>query len=146
MATPSKKPAPKKPTYGELANVRTKLEMAEKVAKSRFPNDSVKVTNKMADGKKATLKEIEKQMKKMNPKPRSLKDMAVPVKGLSKATPKATSGMRPTVKAVEKARTAAKATPKAKPKLSKSERDFLAGQKLKAKITKKTGVYPNTAN
>jgi hypothetical protein len=40
---------------------------------------------------------------------------------------------------------------KAKPKptktpLSKSEKDFLAGQKLKAKITKKTGVYPNTAN
>jgi hypothetical protein len=41
---------------------------------------------------------------------------------------------------------AAKATPKAKPKLTKSERDFLAGQKLKAKITKRTGVYPNTAN
>ena len=39
-----------------------------------------------------------------------------------------------------------KATPKVKPKLTKSERDFLAGQKLKAKITKKTGVYPNTAN
>jgi hypothetical protein len=39
-----------------------------------------------------------------------------------------------------------KSTPKAKPKLTKSERDFLAGQKLKAKITKKTGVYPNTAN
>ena len=47
-----------------------------------------------------------------------------------KATPKAT----------------AKATPKAKPKLTKSERDFIAGQKLKAKITKRTGVYPNTAN
>jgi hypothetical protein len=47
-------------------------------------------------------------------------------------------------------KTTAKATPKPtakpKPKLSKSERDFLAGQKLKKKITKKTGVYPNTAN
>ena len=47
-------------------------------------------------------------------------------------------------------KTTTKATPKAtakpKPKLSKSERDFLAGQKLKKKITKKTGVYPNTAN
>ena len=44
---------------------------------------------------------------------------------------------------------AVKATVKPKPKatpLSKSERDFLAGQKLKAKIAKKTGVYPNTAN
>jgi hypothetical protein len=30
--------------------------------------------------------------------------------------------------------------------MNKSERDFEAGQKLKAKITKKTGVYPNTAN
>jgi hypothetical protein len=39
-----------------------------------------------------------------------------------------------------------KATAKPKPKLSKSEQDFLAGQKLKAKIAKKTGVYPNTAN
>jgi hypothetical protein len=46
-----------------------------------------------------------------------------------------------------------KVTPKptAKPKatkkpLTKSEQDFISGQKLKAKITKKTGVYPNTAN
>ena len=39
-----------------------------------------------------------------------------------------------------------KATPKAKPALTKSEKDFNAGQKMKAKITKKTGVYPNTAN
>jgi len=46
---------------------------------------------------------------------------------------------------------ATKVTPKVGMKeksspLSKSERDFLAGQKLKAKITKRTGVYPNTAN
>jgi hypothetical protein len=41
----------------------------------------------------------------------------------------------------------AKATPKpTKTPLSKSEKDFIAGQKYKAKITKKTGVYPNTAN
>jgi hypothetical protein len=39
-----------------------------------------------------------------------------------------------------------KVTPKAKPKLSKSEEAFLAGQKKKAQITKRTGVYPNTAN
>jgi hypothetical protein len=45
------------------------------------------------------------------------------------------------------------ATMKPKPKptatkkpLTKSEKDFNEGQKLKAKITKKTGVYPNTAN
>ena len=30
--------------------------------------------------------------------------------------------------------------------LSKSEKDFLAGQKYKEKVVKKTGVYPNTAN
>ena len=54
----------------------------------------------------------------------------LPKKATPKATPKAT----------------AKATAKAKPKLSKSEEAFLAGQKLKKKITKKTGVYPNTAN
>jgi len=34
---------------------------------------------------------------------------------------------------------------KPKPKLNKSEQDFIAGQKVKAKITKKTGKYPNTA-
>ena len=36
--------------------------------------------------------------------------------------------------------------PPKKNAMNKSERDFEAGQKLKAKITKKTGVYPNTAN
>ena len=55
--------------------------------------------------------------------------------------PKATA--KPTTKASPKA--TAKPKPKATP-LSKSEQDFLAGQKLKKKITKKTGVYPNTAN
>jgi hypothetical protein len=39
---------------------------------------------------------------------------------------------------------APKATPK--PKLNPSEKEFIAGQKVKAKITKKTGKYPNTAN
>ena len=53
---------------------------------------------------------------------------------------KAKADSKPTPKATPKA------TAKPKPKLSKSERDFLAGQKLKAKIAKKTGVYPNTAN
>ena len=52
--------------------------------------------------------------------------MATPSK---KPTPKATVKPKPT-----------------KTPLSKSEKDFLAGQKLKKKITKKTGVYPNTAN
>ena len=53
---------------------------------------------------------------------------------------KAKADSKPTPKAN------AKATVKPKPKLTKSERNFLAGQKLKAKITKRTGVYPNTAN
>ena len=52
------------------------------------------------------------------------------------------------------AQSKAKATPKptvkpaVKPKanFTKSERDFKAGQKLKAKELKKTGVYKNTAN
>ena len=48
-------------------------------------------------------------------------------------------------------KTTPKATKKPKPKATKkpltaSEKAFLAGQKKKAKITKKTGVYPNTAN
>ena len=36
--------------------------------------------------------------------------------------------------------------PPKKNTMNKSERDFEAGQKLKAQILKKTGVYPNTAN
>jgi hypothetical protein len=118
-------PSPKKPTYGELSNIRTKLELAEKEAKSRFPKDKIKVTNKMADGKKATLKDVEKQMKKMNPKPKSIKDVAVPVKGLSKPTAKAT------------------AKPKA---MSEAQKQAKAMDKLMAKRraeSKKTGSWPN---
>jgi len=59
--------------------------------------------------------------------------MAMKPKMASKVTAKATP--KPTTKAAPK-----------KPALTKSEKDFIAGQKLKAKITKKTGVYPNTAN
>jgi hypothetical protein len=36
--------------------------------------------------------------------------------------------------------------PPKKNEMNKSERDFEAGQKAKAAITKKTGVYPNTAD
>jgi hypothetical protein len=35
-------------------------------------------------------------------------------------------------------------TPKSK--MNPSEKEFIKGQKVKAKITKKTGKYPNTAN
>ena len=75
----------------------------------------------------------------------------VKITGSASARPAATKSvtrggsMAQNPKIVEKKPTP-KATPKAKPKLTKSERDFLAGQKLKQKITKKTGVYPNTAN
>ena len=39
-----------------------------------------------------------------------------------------------------------KATAKPKKPLTPSEKAFLEGQKKKAQITKKTGIYPNTAN
>jgi hypothetical protein len=55
----------------------------------------------------------------------------------------ATPSKKPTPKATSKATT--KPKPKATP-LSPSEKAFLAGQKKKAQITKRTGVYPNTAN
>ena len=55
----------------------------------------------------------------------------LPKKSTAKATPKATAKPKP--------------KPKATP-LSPSEKAFIAGQKKKAQITKKTGVYPNTAN
>ena len=61
-------------------------------------------------------------------------------------TPKELTGLPKKATAKATSKVAPKATAKAKPKLSKSEQDFLAGQKYKAKITKKTGVYPNTAN
>jgi hypothetical protein len=118
-------PNPKKPTYGELVNTRTKLEMTEKKLKSKFPNDSVKVTSKMADGKKATLKDVNKQISKANPKPKSIKDVAVPVKGLSKENAKST------------------AKPKA---MTEAQKQAKAMDKLMAKRraeSKKTGSWPN---
>ena len=45
-----------------------------------------------------------------------------------------------------KAKPTPKATVKPKKPLTSSEKAFLEGQKKKAKITKKTGIYPNTAN
>ena len=54
-------------------------------------------------------------------------------------------------KAAAKRMAAATGNSQAKPKATKkpltaSEKAFLAGQKKKAQITKRTGVYPNTAN
>lgn len=72
---------------------------------------------------------------------RKLSDVVKPkatAKPTAKPTPKATTKPAPK-------KTAPKVGMKPTP-LSKSEKDFLAGQKLKAKITKRTGVYPNTAN
>lgn len=48
-----------------------------------------------------------------------------------------------------KVKTGAKATPKsapAKKPMTASEKAFIKNQKEKAKATKRTGVYPNTAN
>ena len=58
-----------------------------------------------------------------------------------KITAKVTA--KPTAKAITKPTAKPTAT---KNPLTKSEQDFISGQKLKAKIAKKTGVYPNTAN
>jgi hypothetical protein len=81
-------------------------------------------------------------------KKQSNKDKA---KGAAAATAGIAAGM--TVVGGAKAKSDSKPTPKAtvkpKPKatpLSQSEKAFIAGQKKKAQITKKTGVYPNTAN
>ena len=89
-----------------------------------------------------------------------IKDM-YPKKAAPKATvtPKATGSMRkpstvvkPKEQIIKERAAAAKRKPtplKPKPKptpLSPSEKAFLAGQKKKAQITKRTGVYPNTAN
>ena len=91
---------------------------------------------------KITKKDIAKQM--IGPST-SLSDLEKRIKANPKATPKVAMNSTPKV--------TAKAKPKATPKvamnstpLTKSEKDFNAGQKMKAKITKKTGVYPNTAN
>ena len=61
----------------------------------------------------------------------------------AKPIPLGTAPARPTGR-----RPAPTLKPTAKPKkpLTSSEKAFLEGQKKKAQITKKTGVYPNTAN
>jgi len=68
-------------------------------------------------------------------------------KPTAKATAKPTSKATPTraVGSMRKLSDVVKPKATATP-LSQSEKDFLAGQKYKAKITKRTGVYPNTAN
>jgi hypothetical protein len=65
--------------------------------------------------------------------------MAAGVTGSTKAKPKATA--KATAKATPKP--TAKATTKP---MTASERAFIKNQKEKAKATKRTGVYPNTAN
>jgi hypothetical protein len=68
------------------------------------------------------------------------------------ATPKKPTPLKPKEQIIKERAAAAKRKPtplKPKPKptpLSPSEKAFLAGQKKKAQITKRTGVYPNTAN
>ena len=56
---------------------------------------------------------------------------------------------KPTPKAGTKAKelnTKKKPVPLKEKKYTRSEQNFLDGQKLKKKILKKTGVYPNTAD
>jgi hypothetical protein len=50
------------------------------------------------------------------------------------------------LKAVPPTRSSSKPAAKTKKPLTSSEKAFLEGQKKKAQITKKTGIYPNTAN
>ena len=65
--------------------------------------------------------------------------MAAGVTGSAKAKPKAVA--KATAKPASKPKPAATKKP-----MTASEKAFLEGQKKKAQITKKTGVYPNTAN
>lgn len=51
-----------------------------------------------------------------------------------------------TKKSTPKPKVTKKATPKPTRTYTKSEKDFIAGQKKKEQILKKTGIYPNTAN
>jgi superfamily II DNA helicase RecQ len=124
MATP-KKPTPKatvkpksKLTGADITGQKYNTKIKEEAAKIRL---KVRMKEKLTPYEKSVLGS-DAAIKKMN-----TKSTSTPSK---KPTPKATM----------------KATAKPKPKLSKSEEAFLAGQKLKKKITKRTGVYPNTAN
>jgi len=141
MATPK----PKAPTYGELSNIRTKLEMQQKNLKSKFPNDSVKVTHTMPDGKKITLSDVNKQLNKMNPNPKSIKNVAVSVKGLTKPTPKVAtkSPPRPPAKLTPKAKAIPNATTKPMTEAQKQAKAMAALEAKRAAVAKKTGVRPN---
>ena len=52
----------KKPTYGELSNIATKLKLQEEAIKLKFPNDEVKVNHVYPDGTKTNLGEVTKQL------------------------------------------------------------------------------------
>ena len=96
----------------------TKLDMFEKNKASGIVYDRMKLDRKKTAARGAAIEKI--QAKKQA------------IKRMNAATGNVTK--------------AKKATPKPKPTLNPSEKDFIKGQKLKAKIMKKTGKYPNTAN
>jgi hypothetical protein len=116
--------------------------------KEYYPKITKKDIAKQMIGPSTSLSDLEKRIKanpKATPKVAMNSTPKVTAKAKPKATPKVAMNSTPKV--------TAKAKPKATPKvamnstpLTKSEKDFNAGQKMKAKITKKTGVYPNTAN
>ena len=72
---------PKDLTYGQLVNIRTKLEMLNKAA----GNKSSK--HVLPDGTKLGIKNVENKIAKLNPKPNLVKP--VPYKGMPSSEPSA---------------------------------------------------------
>jgi hypothetical protein len=85
---------------------------------------------------------------KPKPKAKILSPKTKPAIKKAAATdkPNLFTGPKTTPKLPAKAKPNLFTKPKEKRKYTKSEQDFLDGQKLKKKILKKTGIYPNTAN
>jgi hypothetical protein len=116
------------------------------VKKQNRAAESYKIKDMDAAEKGAKYR-AERKLKDADAKAKQLKkaELTGLVKGAA-ATAAVGAAAKLTLASKEKKKAKPTATPKAKPKLTQSEKDFLEGQKLKAKIMKKTGVYPNTAN
>ena len=131
-----------------------KARKARNLAKETFGGVSRSKTEKIAKGvaktagAKLTPAEVNRAANIMQPRRQNDRNRTA-TRATFIASPKSPVSKRAAAKRMEATSGGApkKAAPKpTKTPLSKSEKDFLAGQKLKAKITKRTGVYPNTAN
>ena len=137
-----------------MGALQDKARKARNLAKESFGGVSYSATKKIATnnakaaGKKITSAEETRAAKIMQTRRQNDRDRTM-ARGEFIAGPKSPRAKRETkanISAAVSGGAAKKTTSKPKAKMNPSEKEFIKGQKVKAKIMKKTGKYPNTAN